>query len=1016
MIKNHNFQTRARTLDHLGREQIADVPTAISELWKNAYDAYATHANLTLYDSSTPVVAICDDGHGMSYQEFVDRWLVIGTETKLFGTDTPKEDRFGQAVRPKQGQKGIGRLSSAHLGPVMLLVSKRKTNDFVVALLDWRVFENPYLLLSDIKVPVTEVKSKDEVLSVLPGLFDGLMENIWGENKGSGAQKNSDRSDRIVHAWKLYDAADKEEYEAEKKQKTFDGREWKSPSEKIAETIIASRFDSTHFEAWPVWSGEVDHGTAMLVSKINLDFEAYLQTELTTGTEKYIQDRFFQTLSAFVDPYHDDNEGPIKSQDVNGAIPRFTASFDVVLAEKRTTIVGKLPFDRTRTNEMEHVLFGTIDESGNFSGCVKAFGKWRKTDYEYEIRKPADLKMPVRSDTRLGRCDIYLSTIEIEKGSSTHTDADHASMKALADRYASFTMFRDGLRVLPYGREENDFFEIETRRSFNAGQYFWNKRRMFGRVALRRSENPNLRDKAGREGFIDNAASKVLKKLIINVLNESANDYFGRRSEMRSTELPTIQEQNKEKKAQEKAEEDTKKLKAKRKREFASNVKKANAGLPKLVEEMNDSLSNSIIQTTKDVEQAQVLLENIREQLGALTVRGSQPTRITNKVQLEFQSYKSTMAEASNLVSKLVSKIDADIDRVDPKEPWELLESQIQRGMSGITRRLNNWDRDISALLDNEGDRVVALKVTRKEVMRQQAEPILALVREERMPLTTASKKVETIRSDIDDENAEIFEGYISALESLKESIDLQNIALHGVYDTEDLRAEVERLNELAQLGIAVEILGHELISYDNMIGSGLSALPKDVRNSRAAKSIETGYQGLSKQLNFLAPLKISGQRSFEKISGQDIIEYLQIFFEQLLERRKITLTPSNAFLNFSLYDQPARLYPVFINLVNNSQYWLSTKDEADKQIILDVIDGKVVVSDNGPGIDAIDEKRLFQLFFTRKSRGGRGVGLYLCRANLRAAGHDITYSSTTKSMPLSGANFLINFSNAEFS
>ena len=33
------FQTRARTIDHLGREQIADCPTAISELWKNAYDA-----------------------------------------------------------------------------------------------------------------------------------------------------------------------------------------------------------------------------------------------------------------------------------------------------------------------------------------------------------------------------------------------------------------------------------------------------------------------------------------------------------------------------------------------------------------------------------------------------------------------------------------------------------------------------------------------------------------------------------------------------------------------------------------------------------------------------------------------------------------------------------------------------------------------------------------------------------------------------------------------------------------
>ncbi|MEI6846997.1 MAG: hypothetical protein WCK32_03015 [Chlorobiaceae bacterium] len=41
MVDAIAFKTRARTIDHLGREQIADCPTAISELWKNAYDAYA---------------------------------------------------------------------------------------------------------------------------------------------------------------------------------------------------------------------------------------------------------------------------------------------------------------------------------------------------------------------------------------------------------------------------------------------------------------------------------------------------------------------------------------------------------------------------------------------------------------------------------------------------------------------------------------------------------------------------------------------------------------------------------------------------------------------------------------------------------------------------------------------------------------------------------------------------------------------------------------------------------------
>ena len=32
-----NFRTKARAIDLLGRNQIADLPTAITELWKNLY-------------------------------------------------------------------------------------------------------------------------------------------------------------------------------------------------------------------------------------------------------------------------------------------------------------------------------------------------------------------------------------------------------------------------------------------------------------------------------------------------------------------------------------------------------------------------------------------------------------------------------------------------------------------------------------------------------------------------------------------------------------------------------------------------------------------------------------------------------------------------------------------------------------------------------------------------------------------------------------------------------------------
>ena len=53
-------------------------------------------------------------------------------------------------------------------------IPKRKSSDFVAALLDWRLFENPYLLLSDIEVPVTKFRERNELEGLLPELFDKI--------------------------------------------------------------------------------------------------------------------------------------------------------------------------------------------------------------------------------------------------------------------------------------------------------------------------------------------------------------------------------------------------------------------------------------------------------------------------------------------------------------------------------------------------------------------------------------------------------------------------------------------------------------------------------------------------------------------------------------------------------------------------------------------------------------------------------------------------------------------------
>ena len=111
-----NFRTRARALDLLGRQQIAGIPTAINELIKNAHDAYADSFDID-YLRNQNLLVLRDDGLGMTIDEFENRWLTIGTESKVQNSKSalPPVDPT-KPLRHIMGEKGIGRLAIASIG------------------------------------------------------------------------------------------------------------------------------------------------------------------------------------------------------------------------------------------------------------------------------------------------------------------------------------------------------------------------------------------------------------------------------------------------------------------------------------------------------------------------------------------------------------------------------------------------------------------------------------------------------------------------------------------------------------------------------------------------------------------------------------------------------------------------------------------------------------------------------------------------------------------------------------
>lgn len=989
MVDSIAFKTRARTIDHLGREQIADCPTAISELWKNAYDAYAREVALHIYDGDTPIAALVDDGHGMNRSEFEEKWLVVGTESKADGSAVSKEDRNGLALRPRQGQKGIGRLSSAALGPLLLIVSKRRTEPFVAALIDWRLFENPFLYLQDIELPVVEFLEKKEIFDLLPSMFDRLMGNLWGDANGK------DRDSRISLAWENFDKLEKKENRP-------------LTRELIEQVIIGTTFTERHFEQWPVWTEKKDTGTALLVGDISFDLEAQIDSRVTsedTGAAEQARKRLFETLSNFIDPFVD-------LEEANQGYAAKDFCYSVTAWEgalSRPIISDDREFDINNLEDLEHVVEGYIDDAGIFKGRIKAFGEWLDGDVTI-IPKTG---VPTRRDTKVGPFHLRLGTFERSQNSTTHSPEIFGKIKEQAEKYAGFMVHRNGLRVMPYGREDNDFFEIEKRRALHAGREFWVTRSTFGRVAITRELNPNLKDKAGREGIIDNKASKIFRDIVVNILMTTARRYFGTDADIRKQILPGIQKDW----AREKALDAQTKIRSRKRKEFRKNLQDFSVSLSELLASLENygeqARAEELPNTETELLELKDHLTDLNNRFRELSV-GPPPSTL-GTLEETYSDYRRKSGQVKELLTQLNDTVVRKLEIIKPKSTRDLAYSELNRNAAFLHNRLRKWSHETKQILSAEIRRLTDLVDERNKRYHAEMLPLLEDLEHNRISLTNALDALDKERDKQDRENAELFEPYISTLKSLQDSIDIETLVSFTMKESTEVQRELERLNALAQLGITVEIIGHEIEGLEMTITRGLREIPSDVKKTSAFSAIKTAHETLTDRLRFLSPLKLSGEKIKTWISGEKIVEYVFDFLGDKLKHKGISLEASPAFRNFCIYEQFSRIYPVFINLINNASYWVGLSQDDAKKILLDVVDNKVVIADDGPGVEEEDLKHLFSLFFTRKVRGGRGVGLYLCRANLAAGGHTIQYVTDNSLKKLPGANFVIDFKGAKY-
>ncbi len=144
------FSVDAALLEELGERLVAVPEVALTELIKNAYDADATECLLQLKQDE---IVVKDNGNGMTLEEFLGFWMVVGTKGKA------RNSYSSQFNRKVSGSKGIGRFAVRFLGADLVLTTvaydkNRKKSFCIEATFDWTA-ASKHNTISEVEIPYT---------------------------------------------------------------------------------------------------------------------------------------------------------------------------------------------------------------------------------------------------------------------------------------------------------------------------------------------------------------------------------------------------------------------------------------------------------------------------------------------------------------------------------------------------------------------------------------------------------------------------------------------------------------------------------------------------------------------------------------------------------------------------------------------------------------------------------------------------------------------------------------------
>ncbi|MDE0268379.1 MAG: ATP-binding protein [Acidimicrobiaceae bacterium] len=955
------FRARARTVDMLGRQQIANSPTALSELFKNSHDAYAKNVRADFF-RPRDLLVIRDDGVGMDRETFEQSWLTIATESKL--GRTPTLNPSGMRERVQLGEKGIGRLAIGALGSQVLVVSKSEDRPTVAAFVSWKMFELPGIDLDDVPV--------------------GLLELDSGEPTAADVTRLK--------------APIKEAVERFRRMKDFKQQSQQRQLDEILKTLEYMPDDPYH--AVPGLEPIGESGTVFFISPVSDDFLHELD-ESDTGRASL----FERTLHGFTDAWFRDRASLDFS--VGFVDHRRGGDFENLL--QSDDFFRESDFERA-----DHHIKGEFDEKGDFSGTVRIFNE-----------APTDVKIKCPSLSSKPRCGSFTLEMGVVQGWASESRLDPEEFSSMYNRLrklGGLYVYMDGIRVQPYGRPDVDYLEIEERRTLSASYYYFSYRRMFGAVSLTSRKNSELKEKSGREGFTGGRAFSDFRRLLMNLLVELAAKFF---------RVDSPQGYAYEKGRERLRRED--RLRKERDKRANAGRRQLKVRLASAVQSLDKTDFQK--QTSEIVRELSAHLDGAdRLQTAAEKIADAERElrRLTKPLEFdEPEGFAATEPMRQDMMS--VERGIADVEQSYIRPALET----VGKLSVAVEKRLAVLKSDEKARSEFIQEQQAEAKVQMINAKNESRDALIALRETMNTTIQNLFENFKTQLYNIPEPSVSDSHGWIQEQAEFERAVDSLTVETRRAFtrvaniieanrlvfaadapspvdlaaaaDAEivELRAQADAQLEFVQLGMALAVVDHEfqatvsnIRSEVRRVGSWAKQNPQLVGLYEA---LRRDFDHLDSYLTLLTPMQRRLRRTKTTIRGSDISRFLNDLFRERIHTSGVKIRSSRGFQRFEITGYASTFYPVFINLVDNSLYWIQQAGSgASNSIELDARGETLVYNDSGPGIADDIADRVFDFGFTTKP-GGRGLGLAIASQVLERAGWSISLGDCEN-----GAEFLI--------